>query len=336
MKKQTIFISGLAGFLGSHLADLLLAEGHKVIGCDNLTGGDPENVPKDAELLEYDLRDHAKNLKATKHADIVFHAAATAYDGFSLFSPFHITDNIYSASASLMSASVENKVRRFVYCSSMARYGEQSSPFVENMATRPVTPYGIAKVAAENLLRNLCETHGMEYVICVPHNIIGPRQKYDDPYRNVAAIMINRMIQGLPPIIYGDGQQKRCFSDIRDTLQVFEHLLFSSSAQGQVINVGPDEEFISIRQLAETLAELLGQAFEPRYVEARPNEVFFANCSADKARNLFHYQTRFSIKESLSEMVTWIQKKGPKPFQYHLPLEIHNARTPRTWVEREI
>ena len=128
---------------------------------------------------------------------------------------------------SIASAAIANGVKRFVYCSSMARYGTQDvTPFTEDMICKPQDPYGICKYSAENILRCLCEVHGMELVIAVPHNIIGPRQKYDDPYRNVASIMINLMLQRRQPIIYGDGLQQRCFSFVKDDVYCLEKLAF--------------------------------------------------------------------------------------------------------------
>lgn len=190
--RQTIFISGVAGFLGSHLAERLLQRGHRVIGCDNLIGGYLDNVPPGVEFYSYDCSDHEAMTKIMRGVEIVYHCACTAYEGLSVFSPHLITRNTYDNTVSILSAAIANKVRRFVFCSSMARYGEQATlPFTEDMTPRPQDPYGIAKYAAELTVRNLCATHKLEYVIAVPHNIIGPRQKYDDPFRNVASIMIN-------------------------------------------------------------------------------------------------------------------------------------------------
>src|SRR5277367_2055940 len=230
-----IFISGIAGFLGSYLAEHFLAEGHEVVGCDTLIGGELINVPPDAEFYQYDICRRNSMLKITKGCEVVFHAAATAYEGLSVFSPHLIAENIVTGSASLFSASIANGVRRIIFCSSMARYGTNEVPFKETYTPTPQDPYGIAKVAAENLLRNLCDIHGVEYVIAVPHNIIGPRQKYDDPYRNVASIMINLMLQNRQPIIYGDGTQQRCFSYVTDCLSCLEKMAFSQNVVGQII-----------------------------------------------------------------------------------------------------
>jgi UDP-glucose 4-epimerase len=123
-----------------------------------------------------------------------------------------------TGSVSVFTAAIINKVKRIVYCSSMARYGNIKIPFKEEDELKPVDPYGVSKVAAENILKILSKTHGVEYNIAVPHNIIGPKQKYDDPFRNVVSIMINLMLQKKSPIIYGNGTQKRTFSDIYDCI----------------------------------------------------------------------------------------------------------------------
>ena len=175
--KQRIFISGVAGFLGSHLADAFLADGHAVVGIDNMIGGYLDNVPTGCEFYQLDCNDSSRVREHMKGVDIVYHCAATAYEGLSVFSPHMVTQNIVTASTGMISAAVANRVRRFVMCSSMARYGTNDVPFTEEMTPKPQDPYGIGKYAAELMLQSLAETHGMEWVIAVPHNIVGPRQK---------------------------------------------------------------------------------------------------------------------------------------------------------------
>ena len=216
--KKKVFVTGVAGFLGSHLAEKLVNLGHQVIGIDNMLGGYEDNVPKNIEFHKGDCCDFEKVQSIMKGVDVVYHCAATAHEGLSVFSPFEITKNNYLASVAIFSAAVNQKVKRIIFCSSMARYGGQKTPFTENMKPAPVDPYAISKVASEEVLKNLCELNNIEWVIAVPHNIIGPRQKYDDPFRNVVSIMINRMMQGKAPVIYGDGKQTRCFSYIDDCL----------------------------------------------------------------------------------------------------------------------
>jgi UDP-glucose 4-epimerase len=185
-------------------------------------------------------------------------------------------------------------------------------------------------------VKNIADIHGMQYVILVPHNIIGSRQKYDDPYRNVASIMINRFLQGKQPIIYGNGDQKRCFSFVQDVINPVYKACFEDSANSRVINIGPDEEFISINELAQTIAKIMNLKCDPIYVESRPQEVFEANCSANLAREVLGYRTLTSLHLGLQELVDWISHSPKREFNYHLPLEILNSKTPKTWSQKLI
>jgi UDP-glucose 4-epimerase len=331
---QRIFISGVAGFLGSHLADAFLADGHAVVGIDNMLGGYEDNVPAACEFHQVDCNDFAGVREHMQGADVVYHCAASAYEGFSVFSPHLVTRNIVTASTGMISAAVACGVRRFVMCSSMARYGTNRVPFTEELTPKPQDPYGIGKVAAELMLRSLADTHGMEWVIAVPHNIIGPRQKYDDPYRNVASIFINLMLQGRQPYVYGDGNQRRCFSFISDDVAPLKQMAFDTRCKGEVINIGPDQEFVTINELAETIARLVKFDLRPTHTRSRPQEVYLANCSAAKARRLLGYDPRVGLEDGLRYMIDWIRSRGPKPFQYHLDLEIQNEKTPETWSRR--
>ena len=330
-----VFVTGIAGFLGSFIAEEFLKLGFDVSGGDNLVGGYKDNVPDKATFYEIDFNNFDSVLEATKGADIIYHTACTAYEGLSVFSPSLITQNTYQISVNLMTAAVINKAQRFIHCSSMARYGSQDTqPFHEQMICRPQDPYGIAKYAAELSLTNISQTHGLDLVIAVPHNIVGPRQKYDDPFRNVASIMINLMLQGRQPIIYGDGMQTRCFSDIRDELDCLVKFATESSAVGEIFNIGPDEEVVTINDLAKQIAELLSFDLDPIFVEGRPQEVKHAHCSADKIREYFGYQTKFSLIDTLESLIEYIKDRGVKQFEYHLPIEIKNDLLPSSWKNK--
>jgi UDP-glucose 4-epimerase len=334
LEKQRIFISGVAGFLGSHLADAFLADGHTVVGCDNMIGGYLDNVPEGVEFYQIDCNDFGRLAVHMQGTDIAYHCAATAYEGLSVFSPHMVTTNIVTASTGMISAAVANKVRRFVMCSSMARYGTNKVPFTEDMTPRPQDPYGIGKFASEQMLTSLAEVHGMEWVIAVPHNIVGPRQKYDDPYRNVASIFINMMLQGRQPYIYGDGNQMRCFSFVTDDIAPLKQMAYDPACTGQVINIGPDEEFVTINELAAIIARLVGFDLKSTYTRGRPQEVYLANCSADKARKLLGYAPSVKLEDGLRTMIDWIRSRGVRPFKYHLDIEILNEKTPETWSKR--
>jgi len=329
-----IFITGVAGFLGSHLADRMLELGHEVSGNDTLIGGYMDNVPKSVTFYQVDCCNNTEMVRAIAGSDIVIHTAATAHEGLSVFSPSFITKNIFEASVSTISAAIQCNVKRFVYCSSMARYGNQENPFTEDMTPRPVDPYAVAKVAGEDVLKILCETHGMEWNIAVPHNIVGPRQRYEDPFRNVMSIMINRNLQGKPAIVYGDGLQTRCFSYVGDCIQCLEKMALDPGVVGQIINIGPDEGTISIKELSKIIARECGYTGETVYMEDRPREVRHATCSADKARQLLNYQTTTSLEEGIAQTIAYIRERGTLPFDYSYPVEIINELTPKTWKDR--
>ena len=331
-----IFITGVAGFLGSFIADHFLAQGHTVTGCDNLFGGTRDNVDPRVDLYIHDITNLNGYAELMAGCDVVYHCAATAYEGVSLFAPSFICENIFTGSVNTFTAAIQAGVRRIVYCSSMARYGTNQTPFLESYEPRPQDPYGIAKEAAERVLINLCETHGLEWVIAVPHSIYGPRQKYDDPYRNVASIMANLMLQGRAPIIYGDGEQRRCFSYISDCVGVLAAMATDDRVIGEVINIGPDEEFVSVNELANKLANITGCNLDPIYMPDRPREVKLATCSANKARRLLGYETKVFLDEGLKELVNWIQQQGPKSFSYHFDVEIKNQLLPQTWRDKLI
>jgi UDP-glucose 4-epimerase len=331
-----VLISGVAGFLGSHLADAFLADGWEVVGVDNLSGGYLDNVPAGVSFHRADCNDVARMRALSEGVDVVYHCAATAYEGLSVFSPHLVTQNVVTATTGMMSAAVASRVRRFVFCSSMARYGEGVVPFTEDQPPRPVDPYGIGKLAAEHLVQNLAETHGMEWVVAVPHNIIGPRQRYDDPYRNVAAIFVNLLLQGRPVVLYGGGSQKRCWSFVSDVVEPLRRMATDPGCAGEVFNVGPDDELVSVRELAELVARLLDVPLRCDVLPPRPREVRLANCSADKARARLGYRPRVSLEAGLGAMIDWIRARGPRPFQHHLELEIVSDATPATWSKRTL
>ena len=330
-----IFITGIAGFLGSNLADYYLKKKFKVSGCDNLIGGNLENIDvSKINFFKANCEDFETMKKITRNVDILCHAAAYAHEGLSSFSPVLIASNNVTGSVSVFTAAIVNKVKRIVYCSSMARYGSNPTPFREDQEPRPVDPYGIAKLAAEKVLEVLCKTHGVEYNIAIPHNIIGPKQKYNDPYRNVVSIMINLMLSGRRPIIYGDGEQKRNFSDVNDCIFCLDKLLFDPNIQGQIVNIGPDEENISINDLFKKISNKLAFNKQPIFTKDRPNEVKDAFCSSEKARKILGYKTLTTLDQSIDKVIEFVKKSGTKPFEYNYTLEIINKETPKTWIEK--
>ena len=329
-----IFITGVAGFLGSNLADYYIAKGYKVTGCDNLVGGDMDNLHPKVIFHKTECENLKKMVEISKGVDVVIHAAAYAHESLSVFSPNLICSNIINASTSVFSAAIQNKVKRIVFCSSIARYGHIKPPFKESDIPNPVDPYGISKLAAEKILINLCNTYGVEYNIAIPHNIIGVKQKYDDPFRNVASIMINLMLQNRRPIIYGDGEQKRSFSDVDDCIYCIDKLATDSNIKNDIFNIGPEHNYVSVNSLFKILSNELKFNQEPIYYTDRINEIKFANCSEKKAVTILGYKSSISLEDSLKKMINYIKNSGIKKFIYSYDLEIVNEQTPKTWSKK--
>jgi len=330
-----IFITGIAGFLGSNLAEYYLRKNFTVAGCDNLVGGNLENINNlDLSFHKGDCEDLNFMNKVLKGFDVVVHCAAYPHEGLSSFSPNIICKNIFAGSVSVFTAAIKNKLKRIVFCSSMARYGDIETPFKENNVIKPVDPYGISKVAAEDVLKVLSKTHDIEYNIAVPHNIIGPKQRYIDPYRNVVSIMINLILQNRQPIIYGDGNQKRNFSDVDDCIYCLDKLIVDDKIVNEIYNIGPDEETISINDLYKTISNKLKFNLPAIYKPDRPNEVKFAFCSSEKAKNDLNYKTNVSLSDSIDKLIEYIKAEGPKNFDYNFDIEIINKKTPETWFKK--
>ena len=334
---MNILITGAYGFVGSHLAKRYQKLNHKVIGIDNCVGGYTDNL-QDVKVYKIDCCDNnlVDNIFKKYNFDLVIHAACTPYEGLSIVSPLLVTRNTFDATVSILSSSIKYSVKRFVYLSSMARYGSQNTPFTEDMKPSPEDPYGIAKVAAEDVIKCLCDANNINWSIAVPHNIYGPNQVYDDPYRNVVSIFLHRQLKNQPAIIYGDGNQKRCFSYIDDTLQVFDNICFDQKAIGEIFNIGPDEDYISIKELADLCANATSFNGDHEYMPPRPKEVKYATCSSEKIRKFFNYKTKISINEGIKKNLDYIINRGIRDFKYNLPIEINNELTPKTWTKKLI
>ena len=331
-----VFITGVGGLLGSTLARYLILQGDEVGGIDNMIGGVDGNVPEKVEFTHGDITDVELMKEITKDYEVIFHAAALPYEGLSVFSPAIVTESIVFGTVSVASAAIHNNVRLLINCSSMARYGDQEPPFTEDMPTNPVDPYGLAKVQAEQHLELLSQIHGLNYVTVVPHNVIGVGQRYYDPFRNVVGIMINRCFQGKPLVIYGDGEQKRSFSNVYDCILAIHKIMESNrDICGQVYNIGPDDNEISIKQLAYKVGHHCQKYPSLEHYPDRPQEVKNAFCSSNKIRKEFNYNAKITMDQTIQEMADWIRPRV-KDFEYHLELEFITDKTPKTWTNKLI
>ena len=331
-----VLVTGCAGFMGSWLANYLSKQ-HEVVGVDNFLGGFRENIPKGIIFKNIDLRDRfsVERLFKRYKPEVVFHLAAYAAEGQSVFSPIEINDNNITPMNILLVAAVNNDVKRIVFTSSMAVYGRVNQPpFDESMPRAPVDPYGAAKAYCENMLEVFNEAYGIEYTIIRPHNCFGPLQNTADAFRNVLGIWMNRILRGKPPLIYGDGEQERAFSYIGDVTPPLARAGFEKKANKQIINLG-SPEVVTINKACKLLLDVAGSDFEPVYMPARPCEVKRAFCTTDKSEKILKYKFKTPLKKGLEKMWEWAKEKGPRTPTYKIPLEI-TKNAPEYWVRRMI
>lgn len=327
-------VTGNAGFMGSHLVDELLLLGHEVIGIDDLSGGFWRNINPQCDFRQLDIAEPYIFDKVKRMGvDILFHLAADATEGRSQFTPISATRRNLMGYMNVLTGAIAGGVQKVILTSSMSVYGKQVPPFDETFPRMPEDVYAVNKASMERITEILSGVHGFRYTIVRPHNVFGERQNIRDPYRNVAGIFINRILRGLPPIIYGDGEQTRAFTHINNFTPFFLKTL--DTCDGEIINIGPREEY-PINYLADVILNLMDSNLKPIHYPDRPLEVKHAFCTSDKAERLLGYKTLVGFEEGLSRMVRWAKDLGPQELNYLSDLEIVNDKTPTTWSRREM
>lgn len=316
-----ILVTGCAGLIGSHFSKYLLDKGHEVYGIDDFSGGYRDFVDKRISFFEGNLinASFTDNVFAVAKPDVVYHFAAYAAEGLSPFiRNFNYTNNL------IVSVNVINNCIRhnskLVFTSSMAVYGEGETPFLEIDVLFPTDPYGIAKYAVEMDIRQAADQFGLNYTIVRPHNIIGTQQNIWDRYRNVIGIWIRQVLTGEPIIIFGDGEQKRAFSDIKYFMEPLEKLI-TKGTRG-VFNLGADQE-TTINQAAHTVAKVARElGYSPTIVHREPrHEVRYAFCDHFKAKERLGFNDKTNLEETVREMFTWAKEQPDRPVKV-LPYEL--------------
>jgi UDP-glucose 4-epimerase len=314
-----ILVTGGAGFIGSHVADALIARGHAVTVLDDLSGGRLEHVPGSAEFVQGSITDVTlvDRLFAESSFDYVYHFAAYAAEGLSHFiKRFNYTNNVLG-SVTLINAAVNTGVSGFVFSSSIAVYGSSPIlPMTESMTPRPDDSYGIAKYAVEQELRICHDVFGLDSIVFRPHNVYGPRQNIADPYRNVVGIFMNQILRGEPMTIFGDGSQTRAFSYIDDVAPLMAEAIDVDGAWNQVFNIGADRT-ATLNDLASGVATAMGIEPYVRYLPPRL-EAAHAHSSHQKARVVFGDRPSTSLESGLEAMARWVRAHGPRtgtPFE---------------------
>lgn len=303
-----ILVTGGAGFIGSHLIDRLLRGGYEVTALDDFSSGKIENIGHhigagNFRLMRGDVRNLGDVEKAVEDADAVFHLAAIVSVPLSVKRPSLVDDVNVGGTLNLLEASLDADVRRFVYASSCAVYGEASDlPIDERCPTAPLSPYAASKLAAEHHCTVFHEDYGFETVCLRYFNVYGPRQRRG-PYGGVITRFINRIRQGKPPIIYGDGSQTRDFVYIDDVAEASELALHGRGAVGEVFNIGTGKA-TTINQLAQILTKLMGKPeLESVYTNPRPGDIKHSQADVTKARTILGYTPKISLEQGLKALL---------------------------------
>ena len=324
-----IFVTGCAGLLGANYTRHLLANGHEVIGIDDLSGGYKAFVTKGENFsfvkLNLERRKKIVELFEEHKPEVLVHFAAYAAEGLSPFiRNFNYRNNLI-CSANLINECIKHDTK-FIFTSSMAVYGEQEPPFTEDKRPQPIDPYGIAKYAVECDLKLAHEQFGLRYNIVRPHNVLGIYQNIWDKYRNVIGIFIRKTLNGQPILVYGDGEQTRAFSDIKYYMEPFDRLL--TEYDGETFNIGADKYF-TLNEVAEAVQKV-GKKYdyevpiehgEPRH------EVKHAYCDHTKAKSMLQFSDGTNLEELIESMFVWAMKqpnRKVKTMEYEVTKDIYD------------
>lgn len=304
---QRVLVTGGAGFIGSHTVDRLLSEGFRVIVLDNLRSGRLENIREHAgeenfQFIHGDIRDARLVRELISNVDYVVHLAALVSVPESVQNPTLTMDINVNGTLNLLRACVDLGVKRFVYGSSSAVYGDpEKLPIGEDCPTKPKSPYGFSKLAAENHVRRYFEDFGLETVCLRYFNVYGPRQAHSE-YSGVITQFLSRIEQSLPLIIFGDGEQTRDFVYVQDVVEANLHALKCAKAAGEVFNIGTGVA-TSINQLANTLLKVTNQkSLKIVHRQARSGDITHSVADISKARERLGYSPKVSLENGLRKL----------------------------------
>jgi UDP-glucose 4-epimerase len=308
-----VLVTGGAGFIGSHVADGMLAAGHRVVVIDNESTGNRENVPQNATYIRGDVR----NLQDLERAfegsfDAVCHIAGQVSIIRSFTDPVADLRTNVEGTLNTIQLCLKHKVSRLLFAGSMTIYGHtELLPTAETHPCEPTSYYGITKYAAERYVQATGRRSDLDSPFHVTSlrmfNVYGPRQPLDNPYQGVLGIFIGNLLRNEPITIFGDGDQSRDFIYISDVVRGWVAALNNESTFGQVLNIGSGRR-LTINQLADSVLQLFWQhrtTWDVRNMPARAGEQRHVEADTTRARSLLNWQPRVSFEEGLEETVRW-------------------------------
>jgi len=303
-----VLVTGGAGFIGSHLVDGLMSEGFDVVVLDDFSSGRRENLSvyfgkSNFCFVEGDVRVKADVEKALEGVDVVFHFAAIVSVDFSVKNPLLVNEVNVGGTLNVLRESLKAGVKRFVYASSCAVYGESVNlPINEEQPTKPMSPYAVSKLAAEYYCRVFCGIYGLETVCLRFFNVFGSRQAIG-PYSGVMMNFIDKLKHGEKPIIYGDGKQTRDFVLTEDVVDACLRAMRCKNCVGETINVGSGVE-TTVNSLADVLIALFGSRdIKPVYAEPKAGDIRRSCADLSKAERLLGYEPEKSLMEGLTMLL---------------------------------
>jgi nucleoside-diphosphate-sugar epimerase len=305
---RRVLITGGAGFIGSHLSEALIALGAEVVVVDDLSGGSEQNLASFAPVtfIKGSILDLPLLGRATDGCTYVFHEAAMGSVPGSMAQPRLYNDVNTTGTLNVLEVARSRGVERVMFAASSSAYGSNPVPWVETMPALPKSPYAATKVAGEGLLRAYAESYGLDTASLRYFNIFGPRQNANSAYAAVIAAFAKAYLGGRRPVIYGDGEQSRDFTFVRDA--VHANLLAARRAgpiSGEVINVGTGAR-ISVNSLAEKMGREFGRTdLKPDHQPERAGDIVHSFADLGRARQVLNYQPVTRFEEGLRETLAW-------------------------------
>lgn len=298
-------VTGGAGFIGSHIVDRLLQDGHEVIVLDDFSTGKKENLPEHAHLdvVECDIRDFDALRKHMIGVDWVFHKAAIASVPKTVNDPIGSSAVNYLGTLHVLESARLNNVKRVVFASSAALYGDEPTlPKVETMLPLTLSPYAVDKLASEYACGMYHKLYGLNTVSLRYFNVYGPRQDPSSPYSGVISIFTDKLNNGKMPTIYGDGEQTRDFVYITDVVEANMKAVTNESAKGHVFNIATGRQ-ISLNNLLHVLCDIKSASFNPEYKSCREGDIKNSYANVSKAKEFLEWMGQVSLEDGLQSLL---------------------------------
>ncbi len=311
---KTYLVTGGAGFIGSHIAEALVERGDRVRVLDNFITGKHENLASFQdfiELIEGDIRDLETCRRAVRGVDYVLHQAALTSVPRSISDPLLNHDINITGTINILMASHQAKVKKFVFASSAAVYGDsQAFPHKEGNEGILESPYALSKLFGEKYCHLFYRLYGLETVCLRYFNVFGPRQDPLSEYASVMPLFVKAMLSGQRPQIFGDGEQSRDFIFVSDAVEAnLRAAEAAETAGGEVFNIASGKR-MTVNSLAREISDLLGASITPIYTDPRPGDIFHSLADTDKARKMLGFRPLVGFKRGLKKTVAWHKKRN--------------------------